>query len=74
MDNVVQFFLGMGAFAIVLAILASIFWLWMLVDCLTNPRLLPMEKLIWVLVIFFLHFVGALVYLIVGRQQRVRGL
>ncbi len=74
MDNVAQFFAGLGIFAIVFLIAASIFWLWMLIDALANPRLQPIEKLVWVLVIFFLHFIGALVYFVVGRQQRVGGL
>jgi hypothetical protein len=30
------------------------------IDCLVNPRLQGVEKLIWVLVIFFLHLLGAI--------------
>ncbi len=47
-------------------ILASVFWLWMLVDCLMS-RLPSTEKLIWVLVIFFLHIIGAVLYFIIAR-------
>jgi hypothetical protein len=44
---------------IAIAILASIFWLWMLIDCLGGS--MPTgEKLVWFLVIFFLHLLGAL--------------
>jgi hypothetical protein len=46
-----------------------VFWIWMLVDCLKNPRLHGTEKLIWVLVIIFLHWIGALVYYFVGRAN-----
>jgi hypothetical protein len=74
MNDVFQFVAGMGMFFIILGIVASIFWIWMLVDCLQNTRLQPVEKLVWVLVIFFLHIVGALIYFFVGRQQRVGGL
>jgi len=74
MNDVFQFVAGMGAFFIILGIVASIFWIWMLVDCLQNTRLQPVEKLVWVLVIFFLHIVGALIYFFVGRQQRVGGI
>jgi hypothetical protein len=45
------------------------FWLWMLVDCLKNPRLQGAEKIFWVLVIIFMHALGALVYLLVGRTR-----
>jgi Phospholipase_D-nuclease N-terminal len=69
-----EIFGGFAAVVFLFVILTSIFWIWMLIDCLTNPRLPSTEKLIWVLVIFFLHFVGALIYLFVGRQQRISGL
>jgi Phospholipase_D-nuclease N-terminal len=50
-------------------ILATIFWLWMLIHAITNKGLDSVEKLIWVLVIFFLHFLGALIYFFVGRPK-----
>jgi uncharacterized membrane protein YczE len=46
------------------------FWLWMLVDCLKNQALQGTEKIVWVLVIIFLHALGALVYFFVGRSKR----
>jgi len=66
-----------GAFALggvflvfmVIALLASIFWIWMLIDCLTSS--MPTnEKLLWALVIFFLHLLGAIIYFFVGRKGR----
>jgi hypothetical protein len=65
---------GFAAVIFLFVILTSVFWIWMLIDCLQNPRLPSTEKLIWVLVIFFMHFVGALIYFFVGRQQRISGL
>lgn len=62
---------GLG-FIILLLLLfgTSIFWLWMLIDNLASSK--PgMEKLVWLLVIFFGHFVGALIYFLVGRGSRV---
>ena len=64
------FFLeGTGAVAVVFAILASIFWLWMLIDCLMNPRLQGTEKIVWVLLVLFLHLLGAVIYFAIGRQR-----
>jgi uncharacterized RDD family membrane protein YckC len=60
---------GAGAVAVVFAILASIFWLWMLIDCLMNPRLQGTEKIVWVLVVLFLHLLGAVIYFAIGRQR-----
>ena len=53
----------------VLAILASIFWVWMLIDALVNEPTTN-DKILWFLVIFFLHFIGALMYFFVRRQAR----
>jgi hypothetical protein len=52
-----------------LVLAATVFWLWMLVDALVN-ELTPNDKILWFLVIFFLHFIGALIYLFVRRGQR----
>ena len=45
------------------------FWLWMLIHAIKNKGLTDTEKLIWVLVILFLHVLGALIYFFVGRPK-----
>jgi hypothetical protein len=50
-------------------IAATIFWLWMLIHALTNKGIDSVEKLVWFLVIFFLHFLGALIYFFIGRPK-----
>ncbi len=65
---------GLGAFVFViwlLVILASIFWIWMLVDALINEPTTE-QKILWFLVIFFLHIIGALIYFFVRRSARSR--
>jgi hypothetical protein len=52
----------------VVAILASLFWLWMLIDVLTSSRPTN-EKILWFLVIFFLHLIGAVAYFVIARQR-----
>ena len=44
----------------------------MLIDCLTNTRLEGSEKIVWVLVIILLQWLGALIYLLVGRSKQPR--
>lgn len=68
-DNPAGFFFGLGIVGLVLALLAGLFWLWMLIHALTNPSLNPAMKAVWALIIFFLPFLGALAYLIVGRNS-----
>jgi len=64
------FFLIGGA----LALLATVFWIWMLIHAITNKGLSDTEKVLWVLVIFFLHFLGALIYFFVARPKAVAGI
>ena len=51
-------------------LLAFVFWIWMLINAIQNPGLGSTEKIVWVLVILFLHFLGALIYYFVGRSRR----
>jgi len=64
--------LGGGACMLVgviigLAVLA--FWIWALVDAIKNPRLTDNERLIWIIVILLTSWLGALIYILVGRKK-----
>jgi hypothetical protein len=50
------------------------FWLWMLIDCATKESSQGNDKLIWILIIVFTHWIGALIYFLVRRPQRKREL
>jgi hypothetical protein len=61
-----------GAMFIVLMLIvvaASIFWIWMLIDVLTSSMPVA-EKVLWFLVISFLHLIGAIIYFVVRRSGR----
>jgi hypothetical protein len=60
-------FAGLMVVWIILALLASIFWIWMLIDALTST-MEPTEKVLWFLVIFLLHILGAIIYYAVKRS------
>ena len=55
---------------VIIILLASIFWLWMVVDAAMNPRLSDTEKIVWVLIVLFTHFIGAVVYFFVARPKK----
>lgn len=55
-----------------LTLASFVFWIWALVDCLRREFREPLYKVMWVLVILFGHFVGALLYLLIGREQGYR--
>ncbi len=56
----------------VLPILMALFafWIWMLISAIQNKGLTEGEKVAWVLVVLFLHWLGALVYFVVGHPRR----
>ena len=62
---------GVWLFFVVLAILASVFWIWMLISALVNEPT-SNDKILWFLVIFFLHFIGALIYFFVRNRGAAR--
>jgi hypothetical protein len=55
--------------AAVIGIACFVFWIWMLIHAIKNKGLTDTEKIIWVLVIVFLHVLGALIYFFVGRPK-----
>ena len=57
-------------FALFIALVSTIIWVWMLIDCLTNKELDSNEKLVWTLVIVFTHMIGAIIYFFVGRKKK----
>lgn len=58
--------------ALLFAVAAFVFWIWMLVDCLQNEPSSSNDKLLWLLVIIFLHALGALLYYLIRRPDRIR--
>ena len=55
-----------------LALALTVFWIWMIVDCATKESSAGNEKIVWILVIIFTHWIGALIYFLVRRPQRKR--
>jgi uncharacterized RDD family membrane protein YckC len=46
------------------------FWIWMLISAIQNRGLTDNEKIVWVLVIVLLHWLGALLYFFIGHPKR----
>jgi Phospholipase_D-nuclease N-terminal len=57
-------------FLVTIGLLLFAFWIWMLIDAIQNKGLTDGEKIGWVLAIVFLHFLGGLLYLLIGRPKR----
>ncbi|HTK09992.1 MAG TPA: PLD nuclease N-terminal domain-containing protein [Ktedonobacteraceae bacterium] len=63
-------FLFFVMFTALIIVLSTVFWIWMLVDCLNNKGLSDATKAVWVLAIVFTHFLGAFCYLLIGRKPQ----
>lgn len=61
---------GMGILGMIVMFGSFIFWVWALIDLLKSDFKDSTNKLIWLLVVFFLYAFGALLYLFIGRQQK----
>ena len=62
-------FLLFVLFVITFGLAAFAFWIWMIVDCAQNKRLNDSERIVWILVVIFLHILGALIYFAAGRKK-----
>jgi prolipoprotein diacylglyceryltransferase len=62
------FFLMVG----LAVLLGFAFWLWMLVDCATKESDQGNTKIVWIIIIVFTNFVGAIVYFLVQRPRRLQ--
>jgi hypothetical protein len=56
-------------FAAIPIIAAFVFWIVELVDAARRQFDDPNMKIVWILVIFFFHFIGALIYYFAGKKQ-----
>jgi len=65
-------FLCLAGLIFIFGILGSIFWIWMLIDCLTKEPDEGNTKLAWTLTIVFLHFIGSSLYYFIRRPERMR--
>jgi hypothetical protein len=57
-------------FLAIIGLLAFVFWIWMIIDAIQNKGLTDGEKIAWVLVVVFLHCLGALIYFLIGHPKR----
>ena len=60
------------AFLALVALLATAFWIWMLVDCATKEPSGTNDKVVWILVIVLTHLLGAILYFLIRRPQRIK--
>ena len=60
------------AAGVTLALAVVVFWIWMLIDCLTRESKEGQDRLVWALVIVFTKLVGAALYYFLRYRRRGR--
>lgn len=71
--NIVSF-LGLGGMELMLisaALLPMLLTLWALIDAIRSDFTKDINKLIWILVIICVPFVGGILYFLLARSQKV---
>jgi hypothetical protein len=64
-------FLLFFAFAFLLWLAATAFWVWMLVDCIKNEGDAGNQRVIWALLMVFLGPIVSILYYFIRRPQRI---
>lgn len=76
MENTLLFIGSIGLLELVFLLLILgtpvVLWIWAAADLLSSRFANSIEKLIWIIVIAFLPVIGAILYLIIGRKQKLR--
>ena len=55
-----------------LAMLASIFWIWVLIDCISKEPSEGNDKVAWTILIIFVPLLGAVLYYFIRRPERIK--
>jgi hypothetical protein len=63
--------LGFSALILLLCLATFVLWLVALINILSHDFKNPTDKIVWLLVSFFLPFIGSILYFIIGRKSIV---
>ena len=62
-------FAGAGG---LLAVAGVAFWIWTIIDVVTKEPAQEPNKIVWVIVVVLLHALGAVLYILIRRPERIR--
>ena len=57
-------------FFLVVAVIVTVFWIVMLIECATKETEIGNTKVAWIIIIAVTHIIGAAIYYFVRRPQR----
>jgi len=65
---------GMNAMEIFIIVILSlavfVFWIWTIIDCIRNTNYDDTRRIMWVLIIVLLGFIGSIIYLVMAPRGR----
>lgn len=65
-----EMMLGLNLFLIFIVIGLFAVWIWAMIDIITSKFKEDIMQIVWLLVVFFLPFLGVLLYLLIGRSMK----
>jgi len=65
-----EILLGLNLFFLFIIVGMFAIWIWALVDIITSKFKEDLMQIVWLLVVFFLPFIGVLLYLLLGRNMK----
>lgn len=69
--NAMGMLIGIQLFLLLIALGLVAIWVWALIDILTSKFKEDLMQIVWLLVVFFLPFLGVILYLVIGRPMKV---
>lgn len=65
-----EMMLGLNLFLLFIVIGLFAVWIWAMIDIITSKFKEDIMQIVWLLVVFFLPFLGVLLYLLIGRTMK----
>jgi type VI protein secretion system component VasK len=65
-----EMLLGLNLFLLFIMVGVFAIWIWAMIDIITSKFKEDLMQILWLLVVFFLPFLGVLLYLIIGRSMK----
>ena len=56
---------------LIMGVIFFVAWVWALIDILKSDFKDSTNKIVWLLVVFFLYALGVLLYYLIGRKQKI---
>ncbi|HKI46840.1 MAG TPA: PLDc N-terminal domain-containing protein [Balneolales bacterium] len=53
---------------VIFSLALFVFWIWTIVDCIRNPNFDDTRRIMWILIIVLLGFIGSFIYLFMASR------